>query len=441
MSIRDRLNRLTGEKPSPAADREKKASIGELRKRIEEIIERRPTPDRNLRPEQGRPLGDFFPDSEEVRTPFGTIFVVHGRVHAGAFHGCRRPADLLGLDTRHASVLAGLPFTDGFDFRDALFLDTETTGLAGGTGTLAFLVGLGWYDGASFVTRQLFARDYGEERALLSCLSELAREKRFLVTYNGKAFDINLLSTRFILNRMNDPVALMPHLDLLFPSRRLVGYRLENSRLMTIEEKILGHVREGDIPGWEIPRRYFDWLRSRNPGLVVDIFEHNRLDVVSMAALLLHLCELLSRGADAEGVCDADVLAASKLCLDRGERGRAGELLQFLTDSEDAACRSEACRELSLMYKRGGNWEQATLVWERMLSENPSDLFAILELAKWCEHRAGDFDRAAALVKQALNSEIDAQTRGQFLYRLERIERKRRKKTAGGRRIMEEKEI
>jgi uncharacterized protein YprB with RNaseH-like and TPR domain len=440
MSIRDRLNRLTGETPSPPADR-KKESIGELRKRIEEIIERRPAPDRNVRPEHRRPLEDFFPDSEEIRTPFGKIFAVHGRVHAGAFHGCKRPADLLDVDPHHASVLAGQSLPGGVDCRDALFLDTETTGLAGGTGTLAFLVGLGWYDGASFVTRQLFARDYGEEPALLSCLAELAREKRFLVTYNGKAFDINLLSTRFILNRMSDPVAAMPHLDLLHPSRRLVGYRLENSRLVTIEEKILGHFREGDVPGYEIPQRYFDWLRSRNPGLMVDVLEHNRLDVVSMAALLLHLCELLSRGTEAEGVCDSDVLAASRLFLNRGESGRAGDLLQVLTESEDAVCRSEACRELSLMHKRSGNWERATLIWERMLSEKPSNLFALLELAKWCEHRAGDFDRAAALVGRALEGEADAEIRTKLVHRLERIERRRRKKTAVSRQLREEKQI
>src|SRR5665647_576408 len=118
---------------------------------------------------------------------------------------------------------------------DALFLDTETTGPAGGTGTMAFLIGLGWFEEGHFQVRQILARDFGEEKAALTYLKEIAAHKKFLVTFNGKAFDVNLLTTRFIMNRMHSDLAALPHLDLLHPSRRILGHRLENCRLVTLE--------------------------------------------------------------------------------------------------------------------------------------------------------------------------------------------------------------
>ena len=135
---------------------------------------------------------------------------------------------------------------------------------------------------------------FPKKSACLYFLLEIAREKSFLVTYNGKAFDVGLLSTRFILNRLPDGLTAMPNLDLLHPARRLFGHRLENNRLSTMEKDIIGFHRYGDIPGSEIPQRYFDWLRYRDPRLLADVFNHNRLDVISMAALSVHLAEILS---------------------------------------------------------------------------------------------------------------------------------------------------
>ncbi len=160
------------------------------------------------------------------------------------------------------AFLAGPRMSQDMSIEDGLFLDTETTGLAGGTGTFPFLIGLGWFEAGSFVTCQLFARDFSEERAMLRYLSELASGKQFLVTFNGKAYDLNLLAARFILNRSPDTLTTMPHIDLLHPSRRIFAHRLENARLSTIETHVLGVKREGDVPGFEIPQRYFDWLQT-----------------------------------------------------------------------------------------------------------------------------------------------------------------------------------
>ncbi len=430
MDTLKRLQRLTGgAKPGSPRDQAGE-TLSDLRKRIDEVIERRPE-----RGPRGAAavcsLADAVPDGGEMDTACGRLFAVHrthgGTCGAGAFHGRRRITGVRRPEMASAAMMAGQSAIGGFDLGDALFLDTETTGLAGGTGTLAFLVGLGWYEGETFVTRQFFARDFGEEPALLAALGELALQKRFLVTFNGRAFDINLLSARYILNRMHDTVSGMPHLDLLHPARRLLGHRLENSRLVTIEEIVLGYAREGDVPGSEIPQRYFDWLRTRDARLIVDILEHNRLDVIAMAALLAHLCELIEYGTEAEGVEPADVLAASLLCRERGDSAQAMRMLDSLKESNDCFCRREARAHLSLMYKREGDWSRAVALWEEM-AEDPSDGFAMVELAKWLEHRVRDFEGAADLVSQALAICGNPEERERLAYRLNRIERRLRKK-------------
>ena len=178
----------------------------------------------------------------------------------------------------------------------------------GGTGTFPFLIGLGWFEAGSFVTCQLFARDFSEEGAMLRYLSELASGKQFLVTFNGRAYDLNLLATRFILNRCRDTLSAMPHIDLLHPSRRILAHRLENARLSTIETHVLGVERDGDVPGFEIPQRYFDWLRQRDGRLLEDVFTHNRLDVVSMASLLKYLTDLVEDSQEMEHSHHGDLL-------------------------------------------------------------------------------------------------------------------------------------
>jgi hypothetical protein len=430
MSVVDRLKRLTNEKSGDAAQREREAKISDVRRRIVQIMERRPGQPPAPPPEpRAEPLQlSAVSRGEEVLTPFGSCYAATGEVHAGSFYGRRRIRELTEVSMRAAALLAGDDRLADFRFDDALFLDTETTGLAGGTGTLAFLVGLGWFSGEAFVTRQLFARDFAEEPAVLSHLAELARDKRFLVTFNGKSFDVGLLSTRFVLNRRRDPLSSLPHLDLLHPSRRLLGHRLTDVRLSTLETEILGVRREGDVLGSEIPQRYFDWLRYRDARLMADVLEHNRLDVISMAMLLVHLAELLECGHDAEAPHPRDLLAAAKLHLERGDAACGEALVWKLVETDDSEVVVEAARLLSLLHKRAGRWPQAIELWEQMLRVDPGDVFAIEELAKWCEHRAGDFTRAIALVSRALDDRRwgERETRERLAYRLDRLQRRSR---------------
>ncbi|MDE0123617.1 MAG: ribonuclease H-like domain-containing protein [Bryobacterales bacterium] len=165
------------------------------------------------------------------------------------------------------------------------FLDTETTGLAGGTGTCAFLVGVGSVESQGFRVRLFFMRDFDEEAAMLKALAEHLSRYQVLLTYNGKTFDAPLLETRFRMQRQRNPLAEMGHIDLLHPARRLWRERMSNCRLATLESEILGFRRRGDIPGFLIPQRYFEFLRTRRGAGLRPVFFHNVRDIVSLACL------------------------------------------------------------------------------------------------------------------------------------------------------------
>lgn len=414
MSVITRLHRLTGEnKPEEEQQkrhgRDRDEVVSDLKRRIEAIMSRRPagpsprvTADERLFDDgPPRELAEVI-RGEVVLNDYGSCFVADDVLGESARHGARSIADMKDVDMNHLALLARDGRLAEMDPAGALFLDTETTGLAGGTGTTAFLVGLGWFDGSSLVTRQIFLRDFSDEGAALEVLYQALRERTFLVTFNGKAFDIGLLATRFIMSRRENPFDGIPHLDLLFPSRRLLGHRLDNCRLCTLEEKILDLRRNGDIPGFEIPGRYFEWLRRRDGRLMEDVFEHNRIDVVSMAALSAHLADLVQGDLRSRRVVQEDLLAAARLRLDRGDQGGGLRILEHLLAEEPGETALEAAKDLSLIHKRAGNWREAKILWERIIVERPADLFALQELAKWYEHHARDYERALDLVDQAL---------------------------------------
>jgi len=433
MSVITRLQRLTGEASKEPAKEDgtkaKEEELVRLRARIDAVLSRRPEGQKTSMPQPvrgwGVPLEELV-SGEETTNEAGTFFCASHLASGSVRHGRFCIRDLTPLDMDRLAVLGNDPALRGLDYRDALFFDTETTGLAGGTGTVAFLIGLGWFEGDSFITRQLFARDYGEEQATLLGLRELAKGKRFLVSFNGKSFDANLLASRFIMNRMPDPLADLPHLDLLHPARRLLSHRLADRRMGSLESAILGFEREGDVPGSEIPQRYFDWLRRRDGRLMVDVFEHNRLDILSLAALAAHLAELIDPDGENAQYHPGDRLAAARLFLARECPDEAVQILAPLTGCNGHNTARDAACELSLYYKRSGQWPEAVAIWEQMAARDGNDFFALIELAKWCEHRRRDFERALALTEHACACKerlsLDEQT--ELLRRRERLERK-----------------
>ncbi len=203
-----------------------------------------------------------------------------------------------------------------------VYLDTETTGLAGGTGTCPFLIGIGAAEGPGFRVRQFFLRDFTEEKAALAALAEALEPYELIVTYNGKTFDIPLLETRYTLARMKSPFARMVHLDLLHPARRLWKLRLESCQLKNLERELLGIARNGDVPGSEIPQIYFDYLRTRSAKGLQPVFFHNALDIVTLAGLTVEAGQAIARAGDGASCDSRDLFSLSRVL----ERAGASEL-------------------------------------------------------------------------------------------------------------------
>lgn len=439
----DKLKRLTGEtrdnfseivpvdkaQSSSSLSPDQQSQLRELRRRIETIVSCSRRQDKAST--AGAALSKNLLLAEtlagcEGKNEHGSFFFVSKIFGGASRHGHRVIDDFFPLDTTAAALLANNADIGNYCGTDALFLDTETTGLSGGTGTLPFLIGLGWFEGEYFHIRQILARDFSEEKAALSDLKDIIAEKKFLVTFNGKSFDVSLLTARFILNRLNCDLAAMPHLDLLHPSRRILGHRLENSRLTTIEEQILGLRRKGDIPGWEIPQRYFDWLKRRDPRFLIDIFEHNRLDVVSLAALTNHLTEILTARDYSAFAHDDDYLAAASMLITRSQAEAVAGILNIFQKRNNAACCAQSRKKLGEVYKRAGRLNEAVQIWQELTDIDPRDFHTVCELAKWLEHSARDYARAKMLVERALDSAFffSLPERESLSHRLRRLEKK-----------------
>lgn len=336
----------------------------------------------------------------------GEAFYFESRVPAAA---CRGPMPLSHVARIPGATWSLLARVDhSVNLEQAVFLDTETTGLAGGSGTYAFLVGLGFFEQDEFVVRQYFLRDYGEEEAMLDALSVDLNRLKVLVTFNGKSFDWPLLETRYRMARRHLPLAGAPHLDLLHPARRIWKERLLRCNLTSLEAEVLGVLREGDVPGFEIPSRYFDYLRSGSGEPLRAVIEHNRLDIISLAALGGWMGRIVqdpfSPTDDGELLCGDDLFGLGRLYESRGLLEDA-ILCYEAASSRGLRAASERMvqRYLSGAYKRRREHSQALAVWEEMVRTDPDlTLYPWLEMAKYHEHVSRDLQQAYALALRAL---------------------------------------
>jgi uncharacterized protein YprB with RNaseH-like and TPR domain len=286
------------------------------------------------------------------------------------------------------------------------FVDTETSGLAGGTGTYAFLVGVGRFkpsaSGRAFHLLQFFMRDPGEEPALLEALADFLAPCSALVTYNGKAFDAPILMTRYTLHSIPVPFDGYAHVDLLHLARRLWRDRLPSRTLKFIEEKVLEAPRTSEeVPGYEIPWLYFDYLRTGNAVPLKGVFYHNAMDVVAMAALFSHTAAMLHDPFDERIQHGLDVIALAKLHEDLNRWDMAARLyergLEMDLETDDFW---NAVRRLSVLQKRRGDLDQAIRWWEQAAGQG--HIYACIELAKHYEHRRRDYPEAQKWVDTAL---------------------------------------
>ncbi len=226
-----------------------------------------------------------LPPGAELATPHGPLWRRELRYPRPFAHGTTSLAAAFRLDGERLAVLAKDPSFATLDPTRCLFLDTETTGLAGGAGTVVFAYGLAFFDGDELVLEQLFLRDFGEEPAMLRHVAARLRKHPVLVTFVGKSYDRHRIAARMAVHKVRSLVLTAPHLDLYHVVRRTHGRVLPDTRLKTVEAHLLGLQRSDDLPGSEAPAAFLDWIRDRS-GPVDRVLEHNRLDVLSLVALL-----------------------------------------------------------------------------------------------------------------------------------------------------------
>jgi uncharacterized protein YprB with RNaseH-like and TPR domain len=273
---------------------------------------------------------------------------------------------------------------------DLLFLDTETTGLAGGTGTLPFVLGLARPEPEGLRVRQYFLTGFQGEAAMLHHARTWLDDATHLVTFNGKCFDVPLLATRYRLMRLPTPLRSKGHLDLLHPTRAAFANRWPDCRLQTAEQRLLGFVRENDLGGHLIPMVWTEFVRLGRVDDVPRVLEHNRWDLVSLAGLLSRLAAVFGGG----GHEDADPCAVARHRMRRGDEAGALRQLAERTGSLGIA----ALLELARLYRRRGEWERAVLIWEDLAGQGVAE--ALERLAKYQEHIGRDFAAALALTER-----------------------------------------
>ncbi len=363
-----------------------------------------------------------------------------------------------------------LPTSD--DESRLLFFDLETTGLSGGAGTCAFLVGYGWFDGDSFRTRQYFLGGYAHEPALLRMAAQPLAGVT-LASFNGKTFDVPLIAGRYLFHRVPSPFDGMPHIDLLHPARRLWRYRPPEDRpvdrdrqdafgryfratalrdefrrgrrydlsasaascaLGALEEAVLGFRRTGDVPGAEIPSRYFHYVRTGDARPLAPVLEHNRLDLLSLAALASLVARMLEEGPQATRN-PHECLALGRLYERSGAAHRATACYELAVEGqptaawrEDPIVQREALRRLAIRHRRERRYDDAAATWQRLLdlsiAQTGVDVEALQALAVHHEHRSKDLQAARTLVIRALDGAHDGRLSDALRRRLSRIERK-----------------
>jgi hypothetical protein len=355
------------------------------------------------KPKPGTSIQDVL-SGRFVSTRRGETFIYEETYAADYRHGWAPletdvPLDLLAAWARD-------PRLQEMPLEAFAFLDTETSGMAGGTGTYAFLVGAGRFEenasGRVFHLLQFFMRDPGEEPALLEALADFLAPCQALVTYNGKAFDAPLLKTRYTLHDIPVPFEDYAHVDLLHLARRLWRDRLPSRTLKYIEENVLDAPRTSEeVPGYEIPWLYFDYLRTGDAREMKGVFYHNAMDIVALAALFGLTASMLYDPFDKDIQHGLDVVALAKLHEDLDQWDRAARLyergLEMELDEEDFW---KAVRRLSVLQKRRGDLDAAVRWWEQAAAQG--HVYAHVELAKYYEHRTKDFSKAKKWAAGAL---------------------------------------
>ena len=360
-------------------------------------------PERHGNAEHAQTAVEDWLGGEAVETDFGRHFETeklyerhrrHGSADIGSL--AELPEDLLDAISEGAAPPAPPA--------EWAFLDTETTGLSGGTGTCAFLVGIGRITPEGFRVRQFFMRDYSEEASLLDAVARHLAPFRILITYNGRAFDQPLLETRYRLNRSRPPFGKLEHLDLLYGARRLWKLRYESCRLVDLENQVLGFEREGDVPGALIPYLYFEYLRTQRAARLLPVFHHNATDILTLACLTGIVPLAFKDPENLPFRHGAEIAGIARWLREAGELEQSRILFRRAID---AGLRDEllfrTLWDLAALERKLGAEDQAVGLWTDLTeARNPFRVPALEELAKYYEHRHKDLRRALEVTRTAL---------------------------------------
>jgi uncharacterized protein YprB with RNaseH-like and TPR domain len=327
------------------------------------------------------------------------------------------------------------------DLSSALFIDLETTGLAGGTGTLAFLVGMGYFRNGKFNIGQYFLGEPADEARMIEELAAFFREMDFqsVVTYNGKAFDLPLLETRFVLNRKPLMLSDLPHLDLLFSARSLWKHKHESCRLCHLAQEIVEAERAEDIPSAEIPYIYSTYLRSGDYSLIEPILYHNQEDLLSLLGLTIAAAKLFVEDREAEEFDAMDMIGVGKVFESAGDLEKSVERFERALKGDLPAGISLTIKaKLSIHYKRNADYEKAVTLWQDISNRHENPLEALRELAMYFEHKQKNYEEAKRTAEEGLALAMNgsASLRGKdfrkdFEHRLERLNDKIRRQGQG----------
>ena len=391
---------------------------------------------------------------EWIESREGNVLAVDRYYAADRLHGRVRIGDIVATIENGCESLQLLgcawPGRDPRPYTTQLcFFDLETTGLAGGAGTQAFLVGTAVLEEGGIRVRQFLLPGFQHERALLAMVADWSTRAGTLVTFNGRTFDVPLIETRYLLHRLPFPLGEMPHLDMLHPARGLwkarptiAGPALddESCRLSVLERHLAGYHRIGDVPGFEIPSRYFRFVRTGDVHGLEAVMEHNRIDLISLALVTARALALISEGPRAAHH-PREALGLGRLYERSGASENAECSYQHAARLAAAVgheldVRAEALRRLALCRRRAGRMADAAAAWHELL-EAPGCPAALRREAREAlaihhEHRSRDLHAAKSLVLDALAENAGARVRAAAEYRLQRLERKLAVRQPGG---------
>ncbi len=427
--LKDKLHQLKRERAARSKSQAIQDAMSELgkdkgmstRDKLEQLIKLRP--DRTPRPPQVKPTVSHDREPLEfTENPYAL----------DARYGSIRVGEGLKISGHVLACLSREPAFEDLDLSTALFFDLETTGLSGGTGTIPFNIGLGYFRDDKFWVGQYFLAELASERQMIEDFTRFLDDMEFksIVTFNGKTFDVPLLETRFILHRMPFKLDGLPHLDFLFPARSLWKHKYDSCRLAYLAREVLATGRDEDIPSAEVPWRYFQFLQTGNYELIEPVLYHNAEDILSLLGLVILGASIFSDDPDSCSADAMDFFGAAKVLEKVGQTEKAADFYQrALNGSLSHEVGLSTRRRLASQYKRGQHWDKAVVLWTEMAeSEDASGdlLYSLRELSMYYEHRAKKFNEANRFAEEGfvVARGFSAYYERDFIHRRERLKKK-----------------